>query len=356
MVGLVACGHTASGVQKTAFPDLVPELNDLNNTESNAPFDSTVVHFDNNIAIQYVDGTTANPLVVNADDTFNSDKRIFGSDGSQTMAAFAGDSSLFAQTCATLFTRMINIVPSGVQLTEVVTPLTVKPRGVELVHRGDGFLSFIGEVRLWNLPENSARQVRLVWHDRNGTQSSNTTHTSNMVGAAAGGRYRTEWYSWKIPLSVNDTTTPLTEALGMTGIHFEVQESAGGPWAVEDQQGLGFAIADTVMFSETSCKTGTTFPFHAKYRVAVRRSDLPPHRVFLTGDAGIVLGLPTFETIEVLPPVYPTPTTSSYDIWEADLDENEVFGKWWLSVESTNSSGHIDVALERQPMDFKVGC
>lgn len=67
MIGLVACGcvfvhpprarrltaprprHTFGGVQRTAFPDIVPELNDPKNTESNAPFDSTFTTFDNRV-------------------------------------------------------------------------------------------------------------------------------------------------------------------------------------------------------------------------------------------------------------------------------------------------------------------
>jgi hypothetical protein len=62
--------------------------------------------------------------------------------------SFASDLNLFGRTCATLFNKMINVAPRSVQLTEVITPLPVKPRRVELVHRGDGYLSFTGEVRV----------------------------------------------------------------------------------------------------------------------------------------------------------------------------------------------------------------
>lgn len=41
--------HTFGGVQHDTFPDIVPELNDLNSTESVAHFDSTFVTFDNNM-------------------------------------------------------------------------------------------------------------------------------------------------------------------------------------------------------------------------------------------------------------------------------------------------------------------
>jgi hypothetical protein len=41
--------HTFGGVQHAAFPDTVPEINDPNNTQSAAHFDSTFTHFDNNV-------------------------------------------------------------------------------------------------------------------------------------------------------------------------------------------------------------------------------------------------------------------------------------------------------------------
>ncbi|KAH7096162.1 putative L-ascorbate oxidase [Auriculariales sp. MPI-PUGE-AT-0066] len=358
MIGLVACGHTFGGVQKSAFPDLVPELNDPNNTESNAPFDTTRVNFDNNVATEYIGGTTTNPLVTNANDTFNSDKRIFGSDGNQTMAALANDPNLFRQTCGVLFNKMINIVPSGVQLTEIITPLTVKPRKVEVVHRGDGYLAFNGEVRLWNPAVNPARNMRVVVHHLNGTSIINTTHTSDMIGSAAGGRYRSEWFSWNIPGSQNVTAIPLTETTGAKGAHFEVQESPGGEWVVHDQQGLGFPIFDTAIFSETSCiiMRNLSIPYQGKYRVAVRRDD-PPYRVFIVGSVGVVAGIPTFETIDLSPPGNSTPTTSPYDLWEAFLDNDHIFERWTLSIEQTSTSGHLDVGLERNPAsDFTIQC
>lgn len=64
MISLVACGcafsllaklllnvipprHTFGGVQHETFPNIVPELNDPNNTASVAHFDSTFAKFDN---------------------------------------------------------------------------------------------------------------------------------------------------------------------------------------------------------------------------------------------------------------------------------------------------------------------
>ncbi|KAJ6544471.1 hypothetical protein B0H19DRAFT_1267729 [Mycena capillaripes] len=52
-----------------------------------AHFDSTFFTFDNNVATEYISGSTQNPLVVGFNDTTNSDKRIFASDANATMRA-----------------------------------------------------------------------------------------------------------------------------------------------------------------------------------------------------------------------------------------------------------------------------
>ncbi|KAF7368526.1 Peroxidase [Mycena venus] len=177
MISLVACGHTFGGVQHAPFPDIVPELNDPKNTESVAHFDSTFVGFDNNVAKEYIAGTTQNPLVVGRNVTTNSDKRIFASDGNATMRSFATSPSLFASTCATLFARMLDTVPRGVKLTEVLTPLPVKPDALELTLDG-GKLVFSGQVRFWNMTEDTdgARAVLLHWDDRLSKTTSTNTH------------------------------------------------------------------------------------------------------------------------------------------------------------------------------------
>jgi hypothetical protein len=80
-----------------------------------------------------------------------------------------------------------------------------------------------------------------------------------MVGEAAS-RYRSEWYSW-------NTTT--TQAVGVTRMHFTINEQNGSPVRVEDQQGLGFPVVDNALFSSTSCRTSDTWPILGRYRVAV---------------------------------------------------------------------------------------
>lgn len=118
-------------------------------------------------ASEYVHDTTMDPLVVGHNDTNNSDKRIFGSDGNATMNSyvlyislcstsltprqigrFANSPELFKSTCGTLFARMLETVPSGVELSEVIEPLPVKPQSMLLEFMGDGTLHLTGLVRV----------------------------------------------------------------------------------------------------------------------------------------------------------------------------------------------------------------
>ncbi|KAF8175921.1 hypothetical protein K438DRAFT_2022759 [Mycena galopus ATCC 62051] len=54
-------------------------------------------------------------------------------------------SDLFASTCADLYARMLDTVPYGVELSDVITPLPVKPDNVVLTMDGDVLrLTFAG--------------------------------------------------------------------------------------------------------------------------------------------------------------------------------------------------------------------
>ncbi|KAJ7754580.1 heme peroxidase [Mycena metata] len=257
MISLVACGHTFGGVQHDPFPNIVPELTDPGNTQSVAHFDTTNVHFDNNVATEYISGTTQNPLVVGFNDTTNSDKRIFGSDGNVTMQSFANSPDLFASTCAALFARMLDTVPSGVQLSDVINPMLVKPATPIFTLDGD-VLRFTGRVRFWNLTANANRVVTLLWNDHLGGAHSSTLLSSLESSTT---------YPYGVATSYifgnsSDDGLLLDPAAGITTMRFSVDGK------LEDQGGVGFAVQDGFAFSTTSCffdNNGT-----AQYDVAVR--------------------------------------------------------------------------------------
>lgn len=58
------------------------------------------------------------------------------------------DPAVYASTCANLFSRMIDTVPQGVKLTDVIEPLPVKPQSAALTYMNDGTLLLTGQVRV----------------------------------------------------------------------------------------------------------------------------------------------------------------------------------------------------------------
>ncbi|KAJ7805407.1 heme peroxidase [Mycena olivaceomarginata] len=302
MIGLVACGHSFGGVQHDPFPDIVPELNDPNNTQSVQHFDSTNVHFDNNIATEYISSTTQNPLVVGFNDTTNSDKRIFGSDGNATMLSFANSPDLFASTCATLFAKMLDTIPSGVQLTDVIRALPVKPDNVQLVLDGDT-LRLSGQLRLWNTTGDVNRTVRVIWDDRVGG-----THNATLAAAQVdtnSPRTPAAWYSFPV--------LSLDAVAGIEIMRFTVNGK------LEDQDGVGFAVDDRVVFANTSCRTSSSSnPLTARYDVGVR-SGVNVTRVYLEEDTLDDIPLPIVIETDFPPPTQPTTPTSAYSIWSTEV-------------------------------------
>ncbi|KAJ7860132.1 putative L-ascorbate oxidase [Mycena leptocephala] len=320
MIGLVACGHTFGGVQHAPFPDIVPEMNDPNNTDSVAHFDSTFIHFDNNVAKQYISGTTQNPLVVGSNDTTNSDKRIFGSDGNVTMHSFATSPSLFASTCSKLFAKMLNTVPKDVKLTEVIQPLPVKPDNLELTLDGDKVV-FSGTVRFWNMTEDPKRTVRLLWSDHLNSQNTNkknNTATLTFSSVSTGVSSSAAWYSF------DDPPIALDARAGITGMRFVVDGK------VHDQGGVGFAVQDAVVFSKTSCLTDPdASPVKGRFDIGVRNG-ANVTRVFLEEEVKDSVGRITVVETDFPRPLSPpaTPpsnssnpanTTSAYTIWSMNM-------------------------------------
>ncbi|KAF8188883.1 heme peroxidase [Mycena galopus ATCC 62051] len=259
MIGLVACGHTFGGVQHSFFPDIVNVITDPTDTDSVAHFDTTFVTFDNNIATEYIAGTTLDPLVVGFNDTTNSDKRIFGSDANVTMLSFANSADLFASTCADLFARMLDTVPSDVQLTDVITPLPVKPSEVNLIMDGDS-LQLHGFVRIWNTTEAATPTVGVIWDDHVGG-TGNATLGFVGTGSSTGDKYTSAWYAFSSASALGPPLL-LDPVAGVTSLNFVVDGT------LHNQGGVGFVIQDGFMFSATSCQGGA--PETGRIDVAVR--------------------------------------------------------------------------------------
>lgn len=172
MVQVVACGHSMGGVHEAVNPEIVPVGSAA---EGVVRFDSTDDAFDNRVVTEYLDGSTANALVVGpaTRNGRDSDARVFAVDGNVTVGAMA-DPEVYASVCADVLQKLIEVVPAGVVLTEPIEVYEVKPSGLQLTLLGGGeSIRFTGEVRVRTTQRAAGEiaSVKLVYKDRDGASS-----------------------------------------------------------------------------------------------------------------------------------------------------------------------------------------
>lgn len=190
MIQVTACGHTIGGVHSNEFPDIVlPGTG----TDGQIDLDSSRAVFDNKVVTEYLGGTTKNPLVIGPAVRINkhSDFKVFNSDGNETMEAMTNPQN-FRSTCQTVLQKMIEVVPPGVTLTDVITPYMVKPVDLQLtLNKGGNALRFTGyiRVRTTDVPEDGIDSVVLTYKNRDGESdcgSDGCTITTTIQGVGQG--------------------------------------------------------------------------------------------------------------------------------------------------------------------------
>ncbi|GLB35585.1 putative peroxidase family protein [Lyophyllum shimeji] len=247
MIALVACGHTLGGVRRDDFPLIVDEKA----PDGFGDFDGTAASrtsFDNAVVLEYLNGTTTNPLVASANVTARSDLRIFSSDGNSTMHRLASSND-FSETCKALLEQMINTVPKDVKLTDVIDPLENKV-GSALLYTKNG--SYVLQTNLRRLSVNPNRTVTLFWKERQ-TQGSLCPSTGCSVSST---RVSLDPPSFLgelrgiQKLSNYKFTTQIPLNASIAKFWFEVDEKDGSaPSIVDNDDGSGFEIdQDTVLF------------------------------------------------------------------------------------------------------------
>ncbi|KAG0646745.1 WSC domain-containing [Hyphodiscus hymeniophilus] len=150
-IALTACGHTLGSVHHGGFPTVVgPEAVSATNTAGGIHFDSTVDLFDPSVVNEYLDGTgnQGGPLVTSFNASSRSDLRLYESDSNATMVTLANQGAGFLNTCKGLLQRMVEVVPKNVKLSDVISPLQVKPVNATLDFDDSGNLVFKGYIRI----------------------------------------------------------------------------------------------------------------------------------------------------------------------------------------------------------------
>jgi hypothetical protein len=120
------------------------------NTNGGSNFDTTRGIFDPNVVGEYLSctGLKGGPLVTSNNVTARSDLRLYESDNNATMRALFARGAEFLDICADLMGRAMNTVPSGVQLSEVISAMPVKPINVTYDYGSDGLLKLSGKIRI----------------------------------------------------------------------------------------------------------------------------------------------------------------------------------------------------------------
>ncbi|OTA96545.1 hypothetical protein M434DRAFT_373620 [Hypoxylon sp. CO27-5] len=149
-IALTACGHTMGSVHAGGFPEVVEQYHITpNNTNGAVDLDSTRAVFDSAVVHEYIDNTGARggPLVTSFNETSRSDLRLYESDSNKTMLELYAQGDEFQDTCVNLLSRMLNTVPSSVQLQPAITPALLKPINVTWDVTSDNQLVLSGKIR-----------------------------------------------------------------------------------------------------------------------------------------------------------------------------------------------------------------
>lgn len=162
-IGLTACGHSIGRVHNGGFPTVVnASAITPDNTGGGVNFDSTRGTFDVNVVQEYLGGygQQGGPLVTSFNETSRSDLRLYESDGNKTMKTLGQSREYFFSKCRELYQRMIDTVPKEVVLSQVITPIGIKPVNTTFDVDENGKTTISGVIRVSDLKMQSIRQRR----------------------------------------------------------------------------------------------------------------------------------------------------------------------------------------------------
>lgn len=252
MIALVACGHTLGGVHSTENPAIV----EGEPSPSNKPtFDRTNNEFDNEVVNEYFANDGVNPLVFGHNETTNSDKRIFGSDKNVTMTKMK-DPNTFQSTCAIVFERLIDTVPSSVELSEPIELVDVKPYIDKLEPaENPSQIAFEGKIRV-RTSESTGRDADTLEVSIN-VLSSNGTRTKVPATRLLGGGGKSygffnEVFTWF------QFATEFDASAGLRAFDIHLKSGEADEIVLDNQGTGGFPVQDGLLFVHSkSCRNTT---------------------------------------------------------------------------------------------------
>ncbi|KAH4957435.1 hypothetical protein HBI26_100720 [Parastagonospora nodorum] len=282
-IGLTACGHTMGSVHHGGFPDVVEEIAVTpNNTNGGSNFDSTRGAFDPAVLGEYLHGTgkRGGPLVTSNNVTTRSDLRLYESDQNATMQALFAQGDTFLDTCVGLFNRMMNTVPTGVQLGPVIEALAVKPINVTFDFDAHGKLKLSGKFRILTGADDSPPLLLSFRVSNHTSELLPETATGSSTFGGDGSRYGKLTY---FPFSVSgpdlrrmtsfsvESSTVAVQSFAITGTAFVVPR-----WTtlVDDYLNITLAISSPHTCEDVSLRIATAVPQHGTLAPVLKRTEL----------------------------------------------------------------------------------
>lgn len=309
MIKLVACGHTMGGVRSSDFPELVPAGPNPNvpNIEN---FD-TSTQFDNAVVTEYLSGYTKNVLVVTSNATMASDLRVFQSDGNSTMRSLTSTST-FNSECQSILGRMLDTVPADVTLTDEITLLPAKVKGVQLSIEKQK-LVFKASLRLIqpiNATANAKRTVTMLWCDKYGSAKACKGATRSSLPVST---YSDDPNISPVTLNLGyyfinyDFVVPIDSAASISNFWFQVDEHNGTAATTYNNGGSGYVLPQDQIFFvpmlshvDNALNATNTQVYTRVYTiVAAVRNDTTPSRVYVDGFDSSVHGFSYYVNVTV---------------------------------------------------------
>ncbi|TFK62533.1 L-ascorbate oxidase [Pluteus cervinus] len=336
MITLTACGHTVGGVRSTDFPQLVAP--GPNNQLVITPFDPTT-QFDHSVVQHYLDGTTQNPLVIDQNKTMTSDLKIFSSDGNATVTGLAnGD---FASTCGNIFNRMINTVPSSVNLTDTIDLLPAKVSNAQLTIEKNQ-LVFKTQFRLTqplNSTISSTRQVTMYWCDRYGSAQNckGSKHFAPSASKLDEQNLSPVTQALGIGFTTYSFVVPIDSTVSISKFWFTVDSKNGSAVVTQDNGGNGYTLDhDQVFFVPTlshsdlkqvslqkrgGITAAANFTRVFQLTAAVRDGSSSPSRVYMDAQDSAQQGFPAPFTSTVDFQKNSSSSVAGYSFYTANIED-----------------------------------
>ncbi|KAJ6484253.1 hypothetical protein C8R45DRAFT_1099388 [Mycena sanguinolenta] len=161
------------------------------------------------------------------------------------------------------------------------------------------------------MTEDYTRTVSIVLTDHAGSTDTRAFGFASLSSSTSG-KYSAAWY-WFNPTNFNILS--LDAVAGVTSMSFVVDGT------VEDQGGIGFALQDGFMMSQTSCSSGA--PEVGRIDIAVRNG-VNPTRLYLESITRDSVQRVVVTEIDLTPPVNPVVVKSAYVLWSLNLTDQSL--------------------------------